>query len=115
MSGLVKADADVSLDAGSQVDLGLEVELDADEEGSGLLVAVLIGGTLEELACREFVSSGSRGCREVSVTYRQAERDRWRWAEEQRTAAWRHGVRHGPGHQSRSQTGKGWSWRGWMS
>lgn len=49
---LVEADDDVTLDAGSQVDLSLKVELDADEEGSGLLGTGIVGSTLEELACR---------------------------------------------------------------
>jgi hypothetical protein len=31
------------------VDLGLEIELDTDKESSGLLVAVFVGGALEEL------------------------------------------------------------------
>lgn len=46
---LVESNADVSLDSGSQVNLGLKVELDTDKESSGLLVAILIGGTLEKL------------------------------------------------------------------
>lgn len=46
---LVKTDDDVTLDAGSQVNLGLKVELDTHEEGSGLLSTVLVCGTLEEL------------------------------------------------------------------
>lgn len=46
---LVKTDDDVTLDAGSQVNLGLKVELDTHEEGGGLLSAVLVCGTLEEL------------------------------------------------------------------
>jgi hypothetical protein len=49
---LVEADDDVTLDASSQVDLSLKVELDADEEGSGLLGTGIVGSTLEELACR---------------------------------------------------------------
>lgn len=49
---LVEADDDVTLDAGSQVDLSLEVELDADEESSALLRTGIVGGTLQELACR---------------------------------------------------------------
>lgn len=47
---LVETHADVTPNAGSQVDLGLEVELDADQEGGGLLVAVVVGGTPEERA-----------------------------------------------------------------
>lgn len=46
---LVKSNADVTLDSGSQVDLGLKVELDTDKESGGLLVTVLVGGALEKL------------------------------------------------------------------
>lgn len=46
---LVKTDDDVTLDAGSQMNLCFEVELDTHEEGSGLLSTVLVCGTLEEL------------------------------------------------------------------
>jgi len=46
---LVKSNADVTLDSGSQVDLGLKVEFDTDKESGGLLVTVLISGTLKKL------------------------------------------------------------------
>ena len=61
-SRLVKSNADVSLDSGSQVDLGLKVELDTDKESSGLLVTVLVGSTLEELTSglRETGGGGKR-------------------------------------------------------
>ena len=34
------------------MDLGLKVELDTDKESGGLLVTVLVGGTLEKLTSR---------------------------------------------------------------
>lgn len=46
---LVQTDADITPDSGSQMDLSFQVELDADEESRGLLVAVLIGGASEQL------------------------------------------------------------------
>jgi lipopolysaccharide export system protein LptC len=46
---LVKTDDDVTLHAGSQVNLGLKVELDTNKESSGLLSTVLICSALEEL------------------------------------------------------------------
>jgi hypothetical protein len=48
---LVETDDDITLDSGSQVDLGLEVELDAQEEGGVAEGAVILGGALDELAC----------------------------------------------------------------
>lgn len=48
---LVQADGDVTTDAGRQVDLGLEVELDADEQSGVLLLALSVDSALEELAC----------------------------------------------------------------
>ena len=50
--GLVETDADVTLDAGREVNLGLEVELDAEEQSRITGLAVVTGGTLEHLACR---------------------------------------------------------------
>lgn len=49
---LVQADGDVTTDAGRQVDLGLEVELDADEQSGVLLLALSVDSALEELASR---------------------------------------------------------------
>ena len=54
---LVQTNNEVTLDAGSQVDLGLEVELDTDEESGGLVGAVIVGGTLDQLTCRRCQSS----------------------------------------------------------
>jgi hypothetical protein len=51
---LVKTNNDITLDTGSQVDLGLEVELDAQKEGGVTERAVILGGTLDELACFRF-------------------------------------------------------------
>lgn len=48
---LVKPHEDVAADACREVDLGLEVELDANHEGGVLELAVVIDGALEEVAC----------------------------------------------------------------
>lgn len=63
---LVKSNADITLDSGSQVYLGLEVKLDTDKEGGGLLVAVLVCGTLEKLAWY-FVSKSEGGIKEGNI------------------------------------------------
>lgn len=47
---LVQSNGDVTPHPGSQVDFGLEVELDAQEQRRVLELAVLINGTLDELA-----------------------------------------------------------------
>ena len=47
----VQTKADVTADAGSQVNLGLEVELDAHEQSSVLGLALGIDSALEEIAC----------------------------------------------------------------
>jgi hypothetical protein len=48
---LVETNNDVTLDTGSQVDLGLQVELDTEEESGVTEGAVILGGTLDDLAC----------------------------------------------------------------
>lgn len=50
MLDLVEANGDVTADAGSQVDLSIEVELDSEEKGRVLLLALGVGRTLEERA-----------------------------------------------------------------
>lgn len=47
---LVKADEDVTADAGGEVDFGLKVKLDSDHEGGSLEVALVVDGTTEEVA-----------------------------------------------------------------
>lgn len=49
---LVESQTDVALDASSQMDLGLQIKLDANKEGRVLLLAVVVGGSLEQLTCR---------------------------------------------------------------
>jgi hypothetical protein len=48
---LVKTNNNITLDTGSQVNLGLKIKLDAEQERGILEAAVLVGGTLQELAC----------------------------------------------------------------
>lgn len=52
LSCLVETDADVTLDTGSKMDLSFQVELDANEKSSSLLLAGIISGTPQELACK---------------------------------------------------------------
>jgi hypothetical protein len=104
---LVETDADVTLDTGSQVNLSLEVELDTDEQSSGLLSTVLVGRALEELTCI-IVSKRIRGS--DWDAYQRAGRDRWRWAEEQQTAASADDDRREPGHRTQSRRRKR-AWR----
>lgn len=90
------------------MNLSLEVELDTDKQGSGLLSAVLVGGALEELTCIP-VSRRIRGS--DWETYQRAGRDRWRWAEEQQTAAASADDGHRePGHRTQSRRRKR-AWR----
>jgi len=49
----VQPDGDVSLNPRSQVNLRLEVQLDADHEGGGLVLAVVVNGSAQELAWRQ--------------------------------------------------------------
>lgn len=48
---LVQADQDVTADPGREVDLGLEVELDAHRERGVPEVALIVDGALEEVSC----------------------------------------------------------------
>lgn len=48
---LVKTNDNVTLNTGSQVNLGLKIKLDAEEERGISEAAVLVGGTLQEVAC----------------------------------------------------------------
>lgn len=50
-SRLVQANADVTTDAGSEVDLSLEIELDTDQEGGLGVLALIVDGAAQELAC----------------------------------------------------------------
>lgn len=52
-TSLIKTNEDVTPDAGREVDLGLEVELDTDGQRGGLEVAVVVDGPLEEVTCVE--------------------------------------------------------------
>ncbi|CAG9982037.1 unnamed protein product [Clonostachys byssicola] len=47
---LVKTNNDITLDTGSQVDLGLEVELDAEQKSGILELAIVVGSALDDLA-----------------------------------------------------------------
>jgi hypothetical protein len=47
---LVETNNDITLDAGSQVNLGLKIELDAKEQRGITKLAIVVGGTLEDLA-----------------------------------------------------------------
>lgn len=47
---LIETNHNVTADASSKVDLSLKVELDADEESGALELAILIDGTLDEVA-----------------------------------------------------------------
>ena len=49
---LIQANANITPDSGSQVDLCFKVQLDTDQKGSALLVALVIGRTPQELACK---------------------------------------------------------------
>jgi hypothetical protein len=49
-SRLVKTNDDITLDTGSQVDFGLEVELDAEQKSGILELAVVVGSALDDLA-----------------------------------------------------------------
>jgi hypothetical protein len=57
---LVQPDGDISAYPGSQVDLGLEVELDAEKESGILLLAVVVDRALDNVAGRA-VEAGGRG------------------------------------------------------
>lgn len=48
-NSLVKPETDIALDTGSQVNFSLEIELDADEQSSSLLLAILVSSTLKQL------------------------------------------------------------------
>lgn len=54
---LIKSHANVTTHASGKVDLGLEVELDTDQQGGRLLLALLVDGTLQKLACEEVLAS----------------------------------------------------------
>lgn len=56
ITSLIKTNEDVTPDAGREVDLSLEVELDTDGQRRGLEVAVVVDGTLEEVTCVNSVS-----------------------------------------------------------
>lgn len=121
LSCLVKTDTDVTLDAGSEVNLSLQVELDTNEESSRLELSVVVSGAPQELAYEKVSKWVEWILYEAIVTYQRAERDRWRWAEERRTGSCGQrqlGDRHGPGHQTQSRSGKrrerqGWTWPRW--
>ena len=49
---LIQTNTDVTPDSGSQVHLRFKVQLDTDQKGSALLVALVIGRTPQELACK---------------------------------------------------------------
>lgn len=118
---LVKTDADVTLDTGSEMNLSLQVELDTNEESSGLEFALVVSGAPQELTYEKVSKWIEQIMYEAIVTYQRAERDRWRWAEEQRTGSCGQrqlGDRHEPGHQTQSRSGRrrerrGWTWPRW--
>lgn len=90
------------------MNLSLEVELDTDEQGSGLLSTVLVSGALEELTC---IIVSKRIRESDQDTYQRAGRDRWRWAEELQTAAASaDDGRREPGHRTQSRRRKR-AWR----
>jgi hypothetical protein len=47
---LVQSNANVTTDASSQVNFGLEIELDADQEGGLGVLALIVDGAAQELA-----------------------------------------------------------------
>lgn len=55
-TSLIKTNEDVTPDAGREVHLSLEVELDTDGQRRGLEVAVVVDGPLEEVTCVKSVS-----------------------------------------------------------
>jgi hypothetical protein len=57
--GLVKPNHHVTTDAGGQVDLGLQVEFDADQRGSVLELALVVDGAIQQVACSSKVSGQS--------------------------------------------------------
>ncbi|RWA04511.1 hypothetical protein EKO27_g10595 [Xylaria grammica] len=48
---VVQPHDDVTADAGCEVDFGLEVKFDANQERGALELAVVVDGALEEVAC----------------------------------------------------------------
>lgn len=55
MKRLVETNTNVALDAGGQMHLSFEIELDTKEEVGVLLLAVVIGGTLDQLAYKIYL------------------------------------------------------------
>lgn len=110
MKRLVQTNADVTLDAGSKMDLSLQVELDTDEESGSLLLALVVSGTLQELTCEGLVIAKTWKIAVLAVTYQRAEQDQWRWEGGPGAGSSWLGGRHEPGHQSRSRSGR----RGWV-
>lgn len=50
-SPLIQPDCNISLDPCSQMNLGFEVQLDADHEGSSLVLAIVVNSAAKELTC----------------------------------------------------------------
>lgn len=50
-TSLIKTHEDVTPDAGREMDLSLQVELDTDGQRGSLEVAIVVDGALEEVTC----------------------------------------------------------------